>query len=75
VFYLVASKGKSLETSCTIVEIIFPCPYEFIVESKIDDLFLSLQKVLPPTSQRVVVMDPNVLNVFNAVFDPVLDTR
>jgi len=38
VFYLVASKGKSLETSCTIVEIIFPCPYEFIVESKIDDL-------------------------------------
>jgi len=38
VCYLVVSYGTSLEASCTIVEIIFTCPYESIVESKIRDL-------------------------------------
>ena len=32
---LIVSKCKSLETSCTVVKIIFPCSDEFIVESKI----------------------------------------
>lgn len=101
VCYLVASKGKSFETSGNIVEIILPCPYEFIIESKLHDLstqiivncpgriilvpigktwerfsrinlLLVLQESLPPTSQCIVVMNPNVLDVFNAVCFQVL---
>lgn len=97
--YLVVSKGKCLESSCTIVKIIFPCPYELIIKSKINDLsakiivgrmskhlwfhnsnpricfglLLSFQEILPPASQCLVVMNPNVLHVFNAVVSSALD--
>ena len=33
--YLIISQSASFKTSCTIIKIIFPCPYELLIESKL----------------------------------------
>lgn len=35
--YLIISKRMRLKTSCTIVEVIFPCPNEFFIEPESED--------------------------------------